>query len=281
MSQKLVISVDASGDRPDQMTVQDVFEHILELFKLVAASDPEAENEVRWRLIGATMNSPFTVTAEAVPVHPGAQIEPIARRQKTAFSRNYRELRMGRLPSAWATNKTREIVSRVVARNRDGIGRTVVHAGVDPTDKPITFTKTEADIAAITIAATPAQTQRTKEQIGSIEGRLEQIGTHYNQPAIRIVERKSRAEVWCTVPEEFQRQISENTSIEDVWKGSRVVVKGKITYSSNGSISRVVATSVRRVVVETIDEGTLLDREFTSGLSAAEYLKRFRDGDLG
>lgn len=84
MSERLVISVDGSSTDPDRMTVQDVFTHVLELFQLVNESDPEAQGQVQWRLVSASMNSPFTVVAEAVPARPGVLVEPLARRQKAA-----------------------------------------------------------------------------------------------------------------------------------------------------------------------------------------------------
>lgn len=282
MSQKLVVSVDASKDHPDHMTVQDVFSHVLDLFQLVAQSDPGSESTVQWRLLSVNMNSPLTVTAEAVPVYPGAVIEEAAKRQKRAFSSNYKELRSGSMPSAWvATKAARDTATRVLTRNRTSLGRTTVDASIEPADGPITMTKEEADQAAASVAANAQMQRRTKEQIGSIEGRLILVHQHYNQPAIQIVERKTQEEIWCIVPEEFQHQISESTSVEDVWNGRRVVVRGRIIYGTDGKISRVVASHVRRVDPKEVREAAIADRDFTGGLPVSEYLERFRDGKFG
>ena len=117
MTQKLVVSVDGVSGDPDRMTVQEAFSHVLDLFQLVAQSDPGAEGVVQWRLLSVTMNSPLTVVAEAIPAYPGAVIEEAAKRQKASFSRNYRELTSGRMPAMWSTTKgARETATR--ARNR-------------------------------------------------------------------------------------------------------------------------------------------------------------------
>jgi hypothetical protein len=278
VSEKLMIRVDAPKDHPDLMTVQDVFTHVLELFQLVGLSDPSSQSEVRWRLLSVNMNSPFTVTAEAIPMRPGSMpIDELARRQKTAFLQNYTELKAGRISTAWSGVKARDTAKRILARNRDGIGRTIVDVSVTPDEAPITITKEDADLAVCAVEKNAPQLQKTKEQIGSVEGTLVQIQLHYGNPAILILERKTQQEIWCVVPAEFQHQISESTSVEDVWKGSRVVVRGKITYATDGKISRVVATGVRRVQVVEVFESSIADRAFTGGLPISEYLERLRD----
>ncbi|MDB5860854.1 MAG: hypothetical protein JWQ76_4543 [Ramlibacter sp.] len=262
------------------MTVQDVFAHVLDLFQLVNESDPEAREQVVWRLVSATMNSPFTVTAEAVAARPDVRVEQIAKQQKRAFRNNLRQLQQGSVPLAWSTPKVRETVSKVLARNRNGIGVTRIDAGVK-TEKPIVITPDEAARAAIAVAVHQPTPHVTKQQVGSLDGTLVQVATHYNQPAIQLVERKSGNEVWCIVPEAFQHEISEHTSVEDVWKGSRVVVRGTLVYGADGKLSRVVATDVRRVEARNVAEGELTDKGFTAGLSVIDYLEQLREGTLG
>jgi hypothetical protein len=283
MTEKLTIVVDASQKHPDQMTVQDVFQHVIELFQLVDESDPESMGQVKWRLLSASMNSPFTVIAEAVPVNPNVVIEAVALRQKEAFSRNYSALKQGHIPPAWSGHRARDTVSKVLARNRNGIGLTKIE---DVGEGPIVITKDDADVVSLAISPAleqlaSAEHKKTKQQIGSIEGILRQVGTYYGQPAIQLQERKTHEAIWCVVPAEFQHEVSEETSVEDVWKGSRVRARGKIFYGGDGRVSRVEATSVRRVQGQAVSDGALVDSDFTGGLTAAEYLERLRDGLLG
>ena len=185
MSEKLIISLDASKDRPETMTVQDVFTHVLELFQLVSDSDPDLQGQIEWRLVSASMNSPFTVTAEAVAAKPGVLVDDVAMRQKRAFRTNYSELRVGRMPRAWSNPKNRETVSRVMARNRNGIGTTSIDYGIKSDIGPILITAEDA-VAATVPVATIREERKTKDQVGSVEGRIIQVATHYHQPAILI-----------------------------------------------------------------------------------------------
>ena len=226
------------------------------------------------------MNSPLIVTAEAVPVRYGVQTEAVAERQKRAFTRNYNLLKAGTIPREWSAPKNREVVNRFLARSRAGIGRTTVDVGLT-TENLIVITKEDADQAAVTVAINAPKQSRTKEQIGSIEGHLLQIASHYGHPAIQIRDRRTKEEIWCVVPEAFQHEVSESTSVEDVWKGSRVLVRGRITYGTDGKVARVVASNVRRIESQTVFETTISDKEFTGGINVSEYLEKFRDGNLG
>ena len=280
VSQKLIVSVDASNENPELMSVEDVFSHVLELFRLVNQSEADSQGEIVWKLVSVQMNSPLTVIAEAVPVRNGVLTDLVAERQKRAFSRNYKMLRAGTIPREWSTPKNREVVSRVLARSRAGIGRTTVDVDLT-SEQPIVITKEDADQAAVTVAINaPKPTARTKEQVGSIEGHLLQIASHYGHPAIQIRDRRTKEEIWCVVPYAFQHEVSETTSVEDVWKGSRVLVRGRIAYGTDGKVARVVASSVRRIEAQPILENAISDNKFTGGLNVSEYLEKFRDGNL-
>jgi hypothetical protein len=281
VSQKLVVTVDPSETSSALVTVQDVLLHVLELFELVVESDPANGGLVAWRLVSATMNSPFTVTAEAVSRYPGVPIDLVAESQVRAFAQNYAELRSGHLPEAWAELESRKRVSRLLARSSGAMAFTRISAieGAEIDDVEITPSTTRIESFGSVMAA--PQPPAVKMQVGSIEGRLLQVQRWYQQPAVQVQERKTKRKVWCVVPEEFEHEISEATRVEDVWHGSRVIVKGKIYYGNDGTIARVVASSVRRVEAAEVPDDAIVDDEFTGRLSASEYLERFRDGKLG
>jgi hypothetical protein len=227
------------------------------------------------------MNSPFTVTAEAVPRFPGVPVDRVAASQVRAFSHNYAELRGGHLPEAWAQPDARRRVSRLLARSSGAFTFTRVHAIDGPPIQDVEITPSTTALPSFDAVAVSPNEPAAKMQVGSIEGRLLQVQRWYQQPAIQIEERKTKQKVWCVVPEEFQHDISESTHIEDVWKGSRVLVKGKIYYASGGRIARVIASNVRRVEAIEVPNDAIVDKEFTGGLPASEYLDLFRDGKIG
>lgn len=283
MAERLIVSVDAPTSRPDLLSVQDAFTHILELFELAVHSESDAENVVVWRLVSASMKSPLTVVAEAVSARHDVNIDQIARAQKQEFARNLGELRHGRIPKVWSSGQVRKTTRDVFLRNRDGIGRTNIN--IDPTDEhstEIVVTPEDAEVVIRALDDTIVDTiSKTKDQIGSIEGFLIEVGTHYNKPAIRIRERKTGADVWCIIPEEFRALIASEANFDDVWSGRRVVVHGRITYEGAGQISRVFASDVHRVELHPVGVENIRDSNFTGGLSVAEYLEKLREGNLG
>lgn len=284
MPVRMVVRVDAPRAHPDRLTVRDAFEHVLDLFELAVYGDEDPNREVEWRLVTASMQSPLTVVAEAVPVRPGVDIDAIARRQSAEFVRNYEELKHGRVPKAWSTGVARAKAKNVAVRNRKGIGRTSIAVGTpdEPLEQQVDITEEDAQIAVQALGVPPLEAAiKGKEQIGSLEGKLVHVGTYYNQPAVALRERKSNAEVWCTVPDEFRDQIANEANFIDVWSGRRVRIRGRIVYDREGNIARVYASEIHRIEPATVDVGTIQDPRFTDGMTVAEYLEKLRDGELG
>ena len=283
MAERIVVSVDAPADRPDLLKVQDAFTHILELFDLATHSESDAENVVVWRLVSVSMQSPLTVVSEAVSARPGVDIDQIARAQKAEFGRNYSELRQGRVPKIWSMGIARKTARSIFQRNCDGIGQTNIN--IDPDNKAspeIVVTPVDAEVVVQALDdATNDIAPKIKEQVGSVEGFMVQVGTHYNRPAILIRERKTGMEVWCVVPDEFRSQIAGEANFDDVWNGRRVLVHGRISYEKSGQIARIFATHIHRVDAHPVAVESITDPSFTNGLSVSEYLEKLRDGDLG
>ena len=285
MSERLIISVDSPSRAPDQLRVQDVFQHVLELFDLVSESDPGRDEDIVWRLVSVSMNSPLTVTAEAVAARPnmaGIDVDKIARDQKKEFSKNYAALRSGKVPSAWQSGHRRRVAKSIMARNHNGIGRTNINFELPEEEAaPVVLTPDDAEIAARTLdTESYIGLGKAKDQIGSVEGRLIEVTTHYGKPAIRLRERRSNADIICIVPEEFRHQIADKASIEDVWSGRRVVVRGVISYNEDHTISRITASHIRAVDAESIPVARIQDKTFTAGMTVTEYLEKLREGTL-
>ncbi|MEO5669472.1 MAG: hypothetical protein ABIR26_02170, partial [Ramlibacter sp.] len=194
---------------------------------------------------------------------------------------NYGELKLGRIPAAWSGEKPRKTVSRLLARSRHLINHAIIKSIDGPPVADVEITPAIA--AQVERDTAPAEQPQTiaRTQIGSIEGKLLLIHHHYNAPAIQIIERKTKQAIWCLIPQEFQHEVSENTKFEDVWQGARVLVKGKILYGADGKIARVIASRVTPIVSEAVEVDAIVDKQFTGGLSASEYLEKFRDGKLG
>ncbi len=283
MSEKMVISVDGPDSAPDHVTVQDAFKHVIELFELATKSTSDPENAVIWRLVSVSMNSPLTVTAEAVSAKAGVDITIIARAQKEEFASNLNSLKRGVIPNTWKGESTIKIAKDFLNRNRKGIGNTKIDFGVNQPLQKIEITHADSEFAEMEIGviATELKTKPTKTQIGSIEGCIIDVSTHYKQPAILIRERKTNAKIWCIVNDSFRREIVGKTTFDDVWGNKRVSITGEIEYDKERKISRVIAKNIKHINGEFVSTESIVDPEFTSGLSAVDYLEKLREGALG
>lgn len=282
MAERVVISVDPGATELSQK-VQDVFGHVLDLFDLLANSGQIDDDTVAWRLVSVSMNSPLTIIAEAIASRPapGVTIDRVARAQRERFSSNISELKRGRVPDVWRGPREVKRISRAFSASQPATTRVLVPddgkqvecVEVLPIDLPVVE-------QALRVAAAEA-VPRPKDQRGSIEGQIVEVGMFYNQPAIKIRERKSHSEVWCTVTAAHREQVSSETNFEDVWNGRRVLVEGLLQYDSSGVLSRVFVDTVHVTEPREVPVEALGDPKFTQGLGAAEYLERFREGTLG
>src|SRR5207302_9498695 len=117
-------------------------------------------------------------------------------------------------------------------------------------------------------------------EVGSVEGTLQDVGTHYNNPAARI-EAYYKASIWCRLSRELQNEFQDNATYNDVWHHRRVVVYGRIKYDEDGEIEYILADDIQRIEAKEIPMEAIKDTQFTSGLSIVEYLERFREGMVG
>lgn len=264
----------------DGLTVEDAMRQVLETFEMMSRADPSAAATIEWQLLTATTNSPFKVVAEARarPTSPGVDVVNVARSQKAQFRRCVSELRAGKVPAPWNSQDDRRRAKNWLRRTHDGISSTRIDT--DGSDDPIELTAQDALLAEPALERPPT-TGKPREQIGSVEGYLTSVLTHYHKPAIRIRERKSGTDVLCLVPEEFRSEVAGGANFDDVWRERRVIVRGRVHYDSSGKIDSVTASTVRAIPSSGVDVIALQDADFTSGLSAEQYLEKLRDGDGG
>lgn len=285
MTERLVISVDP-GPVEQSQKVQDVFGHVLDLFELLAHSGRADGSVVGWKLVRVSMNSPLTIEAEAIalqPPPPGVDIEALARTQRTSFARNVAELKHGRVPDAWRSTRELQRVRRAFGQAR----RATTLVELPSIQQGVASERVEvvpADLPVVEQALKEAVSEalpRPKTQRGSIEGHLLDVANHYQKPAIKVLDRRSRTEVWCTVSEAHRQEIAAGANFEDVWEGRRVRVDGTLLYDDRGEVSKVIADAVRVVDVREVPVDAIRDPNATQGMSTTEYLERFREGTLG
>lgn len=274
MAERIIIKIIPPSGESGELSVQDAMRQVLDAFHLLTAED----KSVVWRLITASTNSPLTVVAEA-------DESPLAAEQKRSFAASLAELQAGRFPQAWKRPELAATASALLLRSSEFIART--EFTLDETSAPLVISPEMVapfrglPILPINESEPLSIPPHTKRQIGSIQGLLIEVTTYRSRPAIRLRERKTGREITCVLSPDLAGQFSHDSSAQDVWDNRRFTVRGWIFYQSSGQILRLEATEVGPDQPIERPLRDIRDPEFTGGLSAAEYLERFRSGELG
>ena len=251
---------------------------VLDIFELLTAQQNQG---VEWKLINATTNSPFLLEGEAISYEPSVDVSVIARAQKITVGSGLRSLSNGRPPRDW-DDKRLNIAKRLFRRNLNGVGSTTIEFD---TGEPVLITPRRAQDAMLVLEARAPDTfyelPTIKEEIGSIEGKFFELGTHWNHPAVRIIEQLTGQEVWCRLNAELMPTFSNKATFADIWEHKRVIVRGLIHYNADGAIGYVLANDIQKIEARDVSTNEIRDKEFTGSLSTVEYLDKFRDGSLG
>lgn len=282
MVERAKVTVEPTAAHPDVLDVQDAMRQVLDFFELL--SGDQDKQTLVWNLVFASTNSPFTAEGEAVSLKPDVDITVVARAEKALVAESLEALSQGRRPARRLGKQREETAKRLFRRNLNGVGRTQVALG--PQVPTITVTPAVAKVAIDTLEAATTNLDllprwREREEIGSIEGALIDVGTDYHQPAIRVLERKSGKEVWCRVDPSLRESIAREASFLDVWENRRVIVRGRVRFDEHGQIIRVHARSIETISPREMTVHDIRDTQFTNGMNTAEYIERLREGELG
>lgn len=125
-----------------------------------------------------------------------------------------------------------------------------------------------------------AEEDFTHTAYGSMEGKILNVGSHYNTPCFTLRPRLGGNDVRCLVKGDLVDSIGAAHSLEEIWKNQRVMIEGVIAYNAAGDPVNIDVEDIRRVVPKDVDLNNVTDPNFTGGLSAGEYLEKIREGDL-
>jgi hypothetical protein len=282
MAEKIKITVEPPSSHPEFFTVQDALEQVLDCFRLALTGEKDSLNVV-WKLTDVSMNSPLSATAEAISYDPLINIDEPARKQKSKLKRGVESVLKGIIPEEWASDEGRDIIDRLLSRNNNGIGKTIIVVDFAKDSKPIEVTQPLAVSARSEIRKSPfylVSEEFPHRELGSIDGYLIAVGSHYGKPAIQVKDRLTNEEIWCRVPEETVNSISKSMVLDDIWKHKRVTVSGSIQYEKNGTIGRIYDAQIELMVTKEISLDEVRDESFTHGMSPTEYLTKLREGNF-
>lgn len=275
------ITVEASPDHPDILDIRDAMQQVMDYFDLL--TDRE-QSDIVWNLVFASTNSPFTAEGAPVDLRTNASAYGQVRAHVAVIERGLARLQEGRPLDADFPAEKREVAKRILKRNLNGIGRTVVELSDDAVYE-ISPQQAERSLAAIN-GEDDAEYDYlfgtfSRREFGSIEGRIVDLSTDYDEPSIKLREHRSGREIQCRISEDARDEIENSLTAGDVWTHRRARVRGIINYDPNGKIVRVY--DGRIAFIETKDSRIrdIHDPDFTGGLPAYEYIDRLRENELG
>jgi hypothetical protein len=279
--ERVTITVESPFGADGPLTVGDALRQVIELFDLFVAAQGENEDTVSWRLVSISKNSPLEAVGEPFASVPGVDVDTIARGAKWAVHQALDDITSDAGVPSWMDSNARGTVRSILERNTNGIGRTnIKFDDVSPATILVprlanvglsTLRKAEAEITA-------NEPNLSRSQIGSIQGFVADATTFYKQPALRIRDRRTGAEVLCVFTHEAAERAGGN-SWQKVWRGARVRVYGRIDYNRKGLPSTVAADDVIEITPRDLEYEDIVDTNFTGGLTIAEYLAQ--DAEVG
>ncbi len=180
-------------------------------------------------------------------------------------------------------NWVHTLVQQLFKRNLNGIGRTILEfedneIEVEPpvAERSLSLLQGNGDVEYEYFFSTFA-----RKEIGSIEGRIVDLSTDYDEPSIKLREHRTGREIQCRVSDVARQEIEDSLTAGDVWTHRRVRVRGTINYDQNGKIVRVYDGKISYIGSKRVSLKDIADPDFTGGLPAYEYIDRLREGQLG
>ena len=228
-----VVDLEATGAPPAGDTVR-------QLLALIEAL-PEEGGNLDWRLVSVSLNSPLRAELAAfTPSGDAATDTEVAAAAEDAFG----------LLDATNDNEPEKRIRLLRNDDRRRL-RTLLQpmkdkAGTFSVSIPGRFDRIvraeRADEILTIIAKAP---RRRSAELGSVEGTIVAVGTHYNSPAVRIRLSLTGDEVQCVFNKPAADKIGAEHTLDEVWAGRRVTISGRVSYDAEGRPTLVTASDMR------------------------------------
>ena len=283
MLRKCTFTVEPSESHHEILTVHDAFQQAIDFFDLLT---DESDQDVVWKLEMASTNSPFTCRGEPVDVRTLAGAYALVEERVSIVERNFRRIAEGKDFDDTFPREKIETARRMLRRNTNGVG--LMRATFAEDEEAVEVSQNTAK-RYFEQLFTPAESlhsylfsRTSRREVGSLEGRIVEIGTDYDAPALQIREHNTGRPIWCRVSPGKVQEIGSEMKANDAWSRRRVRIRGTLNYGNDGCVLRVLngdLTYIDDVAPADLDQ--LEDREFTEGYSPSEYLDRLRENEFG
>ena len=277
----LRIKVEPTLKHPDILNVIHALDQVRDFFDLLT---DETNANIVWSLHSASANSPLEVTGAPFDLRTNAAAFSVVENHVRVIERAFANIVAGDPLDRDFPDSKRTSVERFLQRHTNGIGRTECDFG---SDKPVVEIKPQiAERSLKVIRGEPDSLHDylfntfARREVGSIEGQIVDIGTHYEKPAVHVKEHSTNKDIWCQVDEQERDRIENMITAGHVWQHRRVKVRGELSYDSQGQLVRVYEGRVHYMDTKDVDIDELHDEDFTEGLPAYEYLEKLRESDF-
>ena len=277
----MTVTITSSRGDDGPLSAEDALRQLLDLFDLLnlAADD----SGLVWNLVSVSRNSPLTATGEAICYQPGVDVTSSARLAKAHLAEALSAVVEGNPAPDWLNESGRNKMRSMFGRNLDSISRTYVQfyeaaPSVAIVEKNARLGIQSLDRQVFELRASEPDFSRVER--GSVEGEVDNLDTYYRQPAIRITERRSKHSVPCVMSTDLAARVGGERAWNDVWKGLRVRVVGKITYKRDGNIALVSADDLI-VLTKRVGDHDDLPYFFLKGRSPQSYIDANWADDIG
>ena len=241
------------------------------------------EQHIVWCLTDAhTSSPPITMVAEPFSKEPDESVASIAESVSHEFNFEFQNLLAGKPSTAMADDK-QKVIHKILDRNMNGIGRTIVHFGEnEPIQiRPQSAQKAKTAIALLKIKADEQKTDWERIEHGTAQGEFNRITTWYGKPAIEIIERLSQKKIICTLSDKLSKDIGSQHQWDEIWEKAPVNVTGQLYYNSEGTLHRVDIQQIEKFEWANIPLSDLKKINILEGRSPREHLELIRKEDDG
>ena len=240
LARKVTFTVEPSEEHHDILTIQDAFQQAIDFFDLLT---DEAEKNVLWKLEMASTNSPFTCQGEPIDARTFAGAHALVEERVDIIERNFRRIAEGMDFDETFPREKLAVAKRFLQRNTNGIGLSKAVFSDDAEAVEVSQTVAKQYFEDV---AEPAESlhsylfsRTSRREIGAVEGRITDIGSDYEYPALQLEVQNTNRRIWCRISPERAEELGTVMKAGDVWKRRRIRVHGTLNYDNDGSVLRV------------------------------------------
>ena len=283
MHPKFCVKIHPSLGSSDYLKVSDALNQVLDLIQMVEIIEEWRTNEqqIVWRLTDAhTSSLPITMVAEPFSKEPDESVASIAVSLSHEFNSEFQNLLAGNPSDAMADDK-QKVIHKILDRNMNGIGRTIVHFGEnEPIQiRPQSAQKAKTALDLLKIKADEQKADWERIEIGTAQGEFCRLTTWHRKPAIEIIERLSQKAITCILSGELSKEIGSQHQWNEIWEKAPVNVTGQLHYNSEGKLHRVDIQQIEKIEWANIPLSDLKKINILEGRTPTEHLDLIRKED--